>query len=267
MTLEMGDAFAALKCDGRTWAVASIHGDAVRLRAINKAIADHFQPGDNLVYLGNMIGRGAQVVETVDELLLMRRRLMADGVDSNRIVFLRGGQEEMWQKLLTIQFCADAKDVLAWMLGHGIGPTLEAYGSSPAEGMAALEEGVMGLTHWTNSLRLTLRDYDGHTAFYSSLKRAALLDNSRLIFVNAGLDPTRSLADQEDRFWWGGGDFDAIDAPCCGFDMVVRGYDSKKGGFRFSPHTATLDNRCGAGGPLEAVCFNADGTIAERFEA
>lgn len=268
MTMEVDEAFATLKCDGRTWAVASVHGEATRLKAIDKAIIEHFKPGDNLIYLGNMIGRGDAVAETIDELLLTRRRLMAEkGASSENIIFLRGGQEEMWQKLLTIQFASDPKDVLSWMINHGVEGTLAAYGSSGKEGMEAAEDGVMGLTHWTNSLRATLRKHDGHTTLLSSLKRAAYFDNSVLLFVNAGIDPAQALEEQEDTFWWGGGNFDAIASPYANFKMIVRGYDSKKGGFRFTAHTATLDNKCGAGGPLEAVCFNADGSVAERFEA
>lgn len=266
--MEADEAFATLKCDGRTWAVASVHGEASRLKAINKAIVEHFKPGDNLVYLGNMIGRGSAVAETIDELLLTRRHLMAaNGAESSNIVFLRGGQEEMWQKLLTLQFAGSPKDVLSWMIGHGVDATLAAYGSSAQEGMAAAEDGVMGLTQWTSSLRAALRKHDGHTALLSSLKRAAFFENSALLFVNTGIDVLRSLNEQEDTFWWGGGDFNAIQSPYGKFRMIVRGYDSKKGGFRFTHHTATLDNKCGSGGPLEAVCFNPDGTVAERFEA
>jgi len=271
--LKMGapaseEAFAALKCSGRVWAVPSIHGEADRLRAINKAVFDNFDPGDNLVYLGNMIGRGPAVGETLDEVLLMRRRLMAEkGAEPRNIVFLRGGQEEMWQKLLTIQFAADPKNVLDWMVDHGIESTLQAYGASASEGLKAAEEGIMGLTHWTNELRARLRKRDGHTALLSALKRAAFLDNQALLFVNTGVDFSKSLAEQDDTFWWGAGDFDAIEEPYGGFGLIVRGYDSKNRGVRFGPYTATLDSLCGRGGALEAVCFSADGTIQERFEA
>jgi len=266
--METEDAFSTLASDGRDWAVPSIHGEAGRLKAINEAMFKGFRPTDKLVYLGNMIGHGPWVRETIDELLLMRRRLMSEkGVDPKDVVFLRGGQEEMWQKLLVLQMAADPAGVFKWMVGHGIEATLNAYGSSAAEGLDAAEHSVIKLTRWTNMLRDRLRENDGHTTFFSSLKRAARLQNNALLFVNADINSKVPLSEQADTFWWGGGDFDDIEEPYSGFAMVVRGYDPKRRGIQFTAYTATLDNLCGRGGVLEAVCFGADGTIQERFEA
>ena len=38
--------------------------------------------------------------------------------------YLRGSQEEMWHKVLQLQFAADPRGVLAWMLEQGLGTTL-----------------------------------------------------------------------------------------------------------------------------------------------
>ncbi|MGY8994381.1 MAG: hypothetical protein ACKVK8_09575, partial [Rhodospirillales bacterium] len=82
-----------------------------------------------LIYLGNLIGRGGGVLACIDEALVFRRALLAQrGADSNSVVYLRGGQEEMWHKLLQLQFASDPSDVLKWMMAQGVAATLEAYG-------------------------------------------------------------------------------------------------------------------------------------------
>src|ERR1700761_9048224 len=81
----------------RVWAVSSIHAEVERLRTIHVAIERRLQPGDALVYLGNMIGRGTAVRETVDELLSFRRAFISrPGAFASDLVYLRGSQEEMW---------------------------------------------------------------------------------------------------------------------------------------------------------------------------
>src|SRR3546814_18686442 len=41
------------------------------------------------------------------------------------VVHLRGSQEEMWQKLLQLQFATDPRAVLQWMLDQGLAASLE----------------------------------------------------------------------------------------------------------------------------------------------
>ena len=123
--------FAVLRPAPHTWAVAAIHGEADRLADLHAALAERLRPADNLIYLGNLLGRGPAVGRTIEELLLFRRAMLARrGADPRAIVYLRGGQEEMWQKLLQLQFATDPREVLTWMLGQGVGATLEAYGGS-----------------------------------------------------------------------------------------------------------------------------------------
>ena len=93
-------------------------------------------PGDRLVYTGNMIGRGSAVRETMDELLSFRRALIAmPGMLADDVVYLRGAQEEMWQKLLQLQFAP----IPPWCCAGccaGRRATLVAYGGDPDQGMA-----------------------------------------------------------------------------------------------------------------------------------
>ena len=119
--------FARLRGSGRIWMVAAIHGEAARLEKLHQALGRSLNRGDRIVYLGNMIGRGTRVRETIDELLLFRREVMAlPDTFACDIAYLRGSQEEMCQKLMQLQFASDPRGVLEWMLDQGVGATLEA---------------------------------------------------------------------------------------------------------------------------------------------
>jgi serine/threonine protein phosphatase 1 len=260
--------FATLRGGGRIWAVAAIRGEHARLCALHARLAQDIRPGDQLVYLGDYIGCGAPVLQTVDELLTFRRAFIAlPGVEVDDVVYLRGTQEEMWQKLLQLQFAPNAAEVLRWMVEHGIGPTIAAYGGSVDEGGNAIREGILALTRWTSQLRQTMRNHDGHTTLMSVLKHAAFTDDNTLLFTHAGLDPTRPLSAQVDAFWWGSSLFAGLDEPYSGFRLVVRGADRKGGGASFGPFSATLDSGSGLGGTLTAACFGADGSILQILEA
>ncbi len=263
--------FAALPSGRRTWAIGAIHGEADRLSALHAQLEKHIGPGDNLVYLGNFLGRGARVAETVDEMLLFRRALMAwqiDGEDEGgEIVYLRGSQEEIWHKLLQIQFAPNPRQVFEWMLSQGVGATLEAYGCQTDQGRSAAALGAVSLSQWTNRLRATVRARDGHDRLLSALKRAAFTENGSLLFVNAGIDPSRGLSEQSDSFWWRGKAFEAIDGPYLDFVRVVRGFDPLQHGVVIGDNTASIDSGCGFGGPLTAACFDTSGQLIRTIEA
>lgn len=260
--------FATLRGSGRIWAVAAIHGEIDRLRALHDRLAMDAKAGDQIVYLGDYLGYGQAVRETIDELLIFRRSFLAKpGVEVDDVVYLRGAQEEMWQKLLQLQFAPNSVDVLKWMVEHGIGPTIAAYGGSIDEGLGSAREGILALTRWTSQLRQNMRTYDGHTALMSVLKHAAFTDDNTLLFVHAGLDPSRPLSAQIDAFWWGSAGFELLEGTYGGFKLVVRGSDRRRGGVRVGAYTATLDSGAGFGGPITCACFGADGNILQMLEA
>ena len=220
-----------------------------------------------MVYLGGYLGWGREVAECVDELLLFRRAFIARlGVQIEDAVFLRGAQEEMWQKLLQLQFAGRPAQVLGWMADHGIGATIAAYGGSVEEGLAAAEDGVLALTHWTGGLRQAMRQIDGHTALLSSLKHAAVTDDDTMLFVHAGLDPTAPLSAQLDHFWWSTPEFERLTDGFPGYRLVVRGHALRGGGLNLATPIITLDAGCGRGGPLMAACFGADGEVLQTLE-
>jgi serine/threonine protein phosphatase 1 len=270
--------FAVLPARRSTWAVGSIHGEAGRLQDLHARLAPRIGPHDNLVYLGNFLGCGSDVLGTVQHLLLFRRALMAERVlnyptndsgadDFGAVVYLRGRQEEMWQKLLQMQFAPNPREVLEWMLSHGVAPTLQAYGGTIQEARKATAMGAAALSQWTNRLRAAMRARDGHDRLMTVLRRAAFSQDGALLMASAGINPARPLAEQADSFWWGGRDFAALEGPYDGFRCVVRGFDQQNRGPWFKPWAASIDGGCGSGGSLMAACFDPEGSFIESIEA
>lgn len=260
--------FAVLPEGRRNWAVASIHGEAARLVTLHALISERFRPEDNLIYLGNCLGRG-DVTATVQELLIFRRSVLATQLDEGcgEIVYLRGSQEEMWHKLLQVQFAPNPGEVFEWMLSQGVGSTLQAYGGNIADGRTAAKLGSVALSRWTNRLRASMRALDGHEKLFSTLRRAAYTRDNTLLFVSAGVHPARPLSQQRDSFWWGSRDFETLEGPYDGFTRVIRGADPRRRGVIINPGTTSIDGGCGFGGPLLAACFDSDGTLIETLEA
>lgn len=266
--MKASEKFAVLKAGRRVWAVASIHGEAARLRQIHEALAERFMPGDRLAYLGNYLGRGGQIRETVDELLRFRRILIAaPRMFASDVAYLRGGQEEMWQKLLQLQFAPNPREVLGWMLQNGVEATLMAYGGDPQQAAAAARDGAVSITRWTNQMRNAMQASPGHYALMSALRRAAYTADETLLFVSAGIDPERPLTAQADALWWGSSAFVRMEQPYGGFRRVVRGYDRGHGGLKIDSFTATVDGGAGFGGPLLAGCFDHSGELVDMIEA
>ena len=272
------DKIAVLRRTRRAWAIASVHGEIDRLATVHAEIAARFLPGDRLVYLGNVIGRGGASLAAIDELLAFRRAVIgAHGMFANDVAILRGAQEEMWQKLLQLQLALDPGAVLEWMLDHGVAATLEAYGGDAVDGMRAARGGAAACARWTSALRDAIHRHPGHNALFSALRRAAVSEplpaagdepaGAPLLLVHAGLDVSRPLATQKDSFWWSTGRFHDIDKPYGDFARVVRGYDNAHAGIVSGPYTLSIDTGCGFGGPLTAVCLDGSGAIVEQLEA
>ncbi|HWK46807.1 MAG TPA: hypothetical protein VNT30_18950 [Stellaceae bacterium] len=259
--------FARLTGRDRIWAISSIHGESRRLASVHAAIAARLQPGDGLVYLGNFLGRGSDVRGTFDELLAFRLGFLArPGTFACDVAYLRGSQEEMWQKLLQLQFAPNPFQVLEWMIDHGLGPTLAAYGGDLRQGQLAARDGAVSITRWTNGLRAALNSAPGHANLMTALRRAAFTGDDGVLFVNAGLDPSRPLTAQSDSLWWGGANFLDLEQPYGGFRRVVRGYDRHHGGIQETRYAVSLDRGAGFGGPLVAACFDPSGSLLTTLE-
>jgi hypothetical protein len=265
---ERDQKFAELPGARRVWAVGAINGEARRLTHLHDIISERFQDQDRVVYLGNYVGYGPSVLATIDELLDFRRRVMGrrHGFTCH-VVFLRGTQEEMWQKLLQLQFAPNPSEVLRWMVGTGMEATIRAYGGDPRQGFAASRDGPRTITRWTGTLRSAMNTTPGHTALFSALRHAAFSGQRELLFVHASLSLSRPLAEQGDAFWWGLTDILELSAPFEGFKRVVRGVDRDRRGVVEREFAVSIDGGAGLGGPLVAVCFGLDGGVIEVVEA
>ncbi len=245
----------------RIWAVGSIHGQIDDLQKVHKTLVSKFRRGDKLVYLGNYFG-DKNNKETIDEILITRRRIMSlpEVFMPEDFAFLRGAREEMFFKLLQLQYAPNPVEVMDWLLDHGIAGAISAYGENEKTARAIVRQGTMALTRWTNAIRRQIQLSPGHVDLTGCLKRACLTEDGKLLFVHACIDPTRPLTMQKDQFWWDSGQFDQIDQQFSGFKKVIRGYDHSNSGIDLqSNYTATIDGGCGRGGKLSAICFTPDG--------
>ena len=259
--------FARLRAARRVWAIAAIRGEARRLAQLHDTISERFQMGDRVVYLGNYVGGGA-VFATIDELLDFRRRVLGrQGGAACDVVFLRAAQDEMWQKLLQLQFAPNPGELLQWMVRAGMETTVRAYGGDLRQGFAACLDGARAITRWTGALRSAMNATPGHTALFAALRHAAFTEDRGLLFVHAAIDPSRPLSEQRDAFWWGLEDILELKERFAGFRRVVRGVDRDRRGVVEREFAVSVDGGAGPGGRLIAACFGLDGAVVDIAEA
>jgi hypothetical protein len=262
--------FAELGRPRYIWAVAAINGEIERLRALHDALLDRITPGDRVVYLGNYGGASGDTAAVIDELLAFRRHLISQpGMLADDVVYLRGTHEEIWQKLLQIQFASNPREVFAWMVRHGIETTIRSYGSSLSEGQSATRDSAATMTRWTSRLRSAIRQHPGHEKFLTVLRRAAFTakaDEGAILFVHSGLDPSRTLEAQQDNFWWNHSGFKHLEGNYQGFGKVVRGSDPTRNGLSVGHVGITLDACSGPGGQLIAARMQPCGKMTELIE-
>jgi hypothetical protein len=208
------------------------------------------------------------VAATIGELLDFRRRVLGRqrGFACD-VVFLRGSQEEMWQKLLQLQFAPNPGELLTWMVKAGVEATLRAYGGDLRQGFAAARDGPRTITRWTGALRSAMNATPGHTNLFSALRHAAFTEDRGLLFVHAAIDPSCPLAAQGDAFWWGRDDILDLTTPFEGFRKVVRGIDRQRRGLVERKFAVSLDGGAGRGGRLLAACFASTGIVVDQVEA
>ena len=267
MGCATNERFATIRNDGRIWAVGAIHGEAAKLATLHDAIEERFQSGDRIVYLGNYLGRGAEVAATLDEIVAFRRALLAvPHMGVCDVAYLRGGQEEIWQKLFRLHLSVEPASVLRWMLGHGLRETLEAYGWEVSDAEGRVVTGSQEIARWTNELRARMQRHPGHQELLTGVRQAAFTDDGALLFVNSGLDPARPIDTQRDAFWWGSEQLATLTPPYAGFKKIIRGFDPAHGGVNLDDYVATVDGGAGFGGTLAAACFGAEGHPLDRIE-
>jgi serine/threonine protein phosphatase 1 len=275
--------FASINGQHTVWAIPSIHGQIEELFQIHDHIFRHFKLGDTIIYLGNYTGYSLDSAHTINEILAFRRSILTiQGVMPQDIIYLRGAQEEMMQKLMQIQFAPNPRPVIEWMLASGMAGTLQSYGVDIDTLRRVAGQGVVALSRWTDYLRSTIRRNPGHEIFAQQYYRAALKsniiednglmyqaapENISALFVSGGIDFSRALEDQGDNLWWGKDDFTKRTTPYTPFAKVIRGYDNEHKGLHLNCVTATLDNNCGFNGRLICAEIRADNEIRDVVEA
>ena len=262
------DKFAPLGAPSRCWSIAAVEGDLERLMRLHDHIGPQIRPRDRIIYHGNYLGAAGNKA-VIDEILSFRRAVMAiPGMFAADIVCLRGQRESQWHKLLQLQLLPDPVGALNWMMAQGMEGTLLAYGTSAQDARFAASSGRVALARWTTQLRAVIRKHQGHEPFYNTLRRAAWsVGDSPLLFVHAGLDPSRPLAEQDESVIWDSAAFDTIHDAYLSFARIIRGYSPHLAGPFINGVTATLDGGCGRGGKLYAGCFDQNGTAIELVEA
>ncbi len=263
--------FQELGAPRRIWAISAVHGELEKLYALHDAILERLQAGDRIVYLGNITGYGRKSRETVDEILTFRRLALAQpGMIPSDIIYLRGLQEDMWQRLIQLQFAHKPEEDLRLMLDNGLRASLLSYGLDEHDGMRACKEGVLALTRWTGKIRATIRANPAHEILFTQHRRAAFTRENggfRLLFVHAGVNPSASLDHQGDAFWTGGEGFEGITQAYAPFEKIIRGYDPLHAGVRLNCVTASLDGGSGFGGNLVCAQLDSRGNIHELLQA
>lgn len=269
--------FASLNHPDRIWAISAINGQLQNLRTIHDAIGNKFRAGDSIVYTGNYLcGQNAYPLETLDEILAFPTYL---GMDAP-IVYLRGIQEELFSKMLQLQFAQNPPQVVEWMSRNHpeMNALLHAFGCSFDELSRISREGILSMTRWSADIKSRLRARPEYEDFFTNLRRAAFTEDSNidvrgsndnnLLFVHAGLNPHLPLISQGDSFWWETKNFNDMSARYEPFRTVIRGHDPFGRGVHVGPIAISLDGGCGtSGGKLVCARLSAAGRVEEMIAA
>ncbi len=262
--------FVELNKSGKIWAIGSIHSNLKSFSSIKKYILKNFDSDDKLIFLGNVIGLGDNSKETLTSVINLRFNLMSKfKLKPEKIVFLRGAQEEMFSKLLQLQLAPNPEEIVEWMFDHGVNKTINSYGFSENEVKNIASSGTINITKWTINLNRALYMNPGHAQYFLNLKHAAYSHSKKILFVNRGVDITRPLSAQNDCFWWGFQNFSKIHKPYNTFLRIVRGYESEHlnhSGISNNNVVCTLFKQPLSNKSILCGIFGENGEILDLFE-
>ena len=268
--MEKINNFVEIKNSNKIWAIGSIHSRLESFNLIKAHILKNFEENDYLIFLGNIIGLGNKTKETLTSVIKFRNKLMGNlFLDPKQIIFLRGAQEEMFLKLLQLQTAPNPKDIILWMLGHGVDGTINSYGFCKEELLDISEQGTLAISKWTSKLNHILQKMPGHKQYFANLKHAAFSDSKKILFLNRGVDISRPLSAQNDCFWWGYHNFSDLNKPYYTFERIVRGYkSSNQNSLEHSKSVVcSLFKQPLASSEIIAGVFDANGKIIDLFES
>ena len=263
--------FIEIKNSNKIWAIGSIHSKLEAFESLKKYIISNFTENDYLVFLGNIIGLGEESKKTLTSVVDLRNQLMAKYfLNPDRIIFLRGAQEEMFLKLLQLQTAPNPKDIVLWMFDHGVDATIESYGFDSNELLEISSQGTLSISKWTAKLNRTLAIEKGHKQYFTNLNHAAFGEKKKILFLNRGVDISRPLSAQNDCFWWGYQKFSDLDKPYKTFVRIVRGYKSSQNNNLYSIKNkivCSLFKQPLNNNKILAGSFNESGDILDIFES
>ena len=269
--MEKENNFVEISNSNKVWAIGSIHSRLEAFNSLKDYILQNFTKNDYLVFLGNIIGVGKKSKETLDSVIDLRNKIMSKFLlDPEKIIFLRGAQEEMFLKLLQLQTAPNPKDIITWMFEHGVDATIQSYGFNKDDLINTSDQGTISISKWTTNLNKVLSNEAGHKQYFANLKHAAFSKNKKILFLNRGVDVSRPLSVQNDCFWWGYQNFSDLRKPYNTFVRIVRGYKSSektpieesKSNIVCSLFTKPLTNP-----KIIAGIFNESGEILDLFES
>ena len=269
--MENKSNFVELKNINRIWAIGSIHSNLSAFNSIKKFILENFNQDDVLIFLGNIIGLGQYSKETLSSVLNLRFKLMSKHtLKPDKIVFLRGAQEEMFSKLLQLHLAPNPEEIVKWMFDHGVNSSIDSYGFSEKEVRSISTSGTISISKWTSKLNSILSSSPGHKQYFLNLKHAAYSSTKKILFVNRGVDITRPLSAQNDCFWWGYQNFSKISDPYNSFVRIVRGYQSNQNNDLENSKSkviCTLFKQPISNKTIYTGIFSENGDILELFES
>ena len=263
--------FIEISKSKKIWAIGSIHSRNTAFESVKKYLLEKFEKNDSLVFLGNIIGLGTESKKTLSSVLDLRNNLMSKFcLDHEKIIFLRGAQEEMFLKLLQLQTAPNPHDIVKWMFDHGVDATIKSYGFNIEELLQVSMQGTMPISKWTSRLNSALLTQPGHNQYFSNLKHAAYTNTKKILFLNRGVDISRPLSAQNDCFWWGYQNFSNLEKPYYTYDRIVRGYKSSgKNDLEQSKNkiVCSLFKQPLSDSSIVAGIFNDCGEILDIFES
>ena len=252
----------------RVWAIGAVNGKAELFQSICSQIIEKSNLNDRLVFTGNLIGRNNNKIneskKVIDIALKLRAIFMTNSsFDIRDIVFLRGCYEELLDKSRELHMSPNPLELVDWMYSRGLDEILESYNISSSLLHHAAREGAVALSRASVEINLAIDNNPGHINYMSSLKRLAYNDEKTILFVSAGLAKNKSLEEQGDELWWGGG-FANLDQPYNDLSRLVRGYDPKRKGLASGKIGVTLD---GGEDQVFAALFDKEGVILETIQS
>ncbi len=252
----------------RVWAIGAVNGKAELFQSICSQIIEKSNLNDRLVFTGNLIGRNNNKIneskKVIDIALKLRAIFMTNSsFDIRDIVFLRGCYEELLDKSRELHMSPNPLELVDWMYSRGLDEILESYNISSSLLHHAAREGAAALSRASVEINLAIDNNPGHINYMSSLKRLAYNDEKTILFVSAGLAKNKSLEEQGDELWWGGG-FANLDQPYNDLSRLVRGYDPKRKGLASGKIGVTLD---GGEDQVFAALFDKEGVLLETIQS